>query len=80
MAKQDPFEKAQRSAYSDGKVYFSYAQIHNTICRLVPEIKAFAPDVIVAIGGGGYIPARSRVDFIFKFFKRSNSMIFTLFL
>ena len=59
-AKQSPLGKRQRSlrAAPDGKVYFSYAQIHETICGLVPRIKAFAPDVIVAIGGGGFIPAR----------------------
>jgi hypoxanthine phosphoribosyltransferase len=57
-AKQDPAFKGGRCALSDGKVYFSYPQIHDTICGLVPEIKKFQPDVILAIGGGGYIPAR----------------------
>ena len=56
-AKQDPAYKSLRS-FSDGKVYFSYAQIHETICGLVPDIKKFNPDVIIAIGGGGFIPAR----------------------
>ena len=27
-------------------------------CIQVPQIQEFAPDVIVAIGGGGFIPAR----------------------
>ena len=58
LAKQDPASKVERRAHSDDKVYFSYAQIHRTICSLVPKIKEFKPDVIVAIGGGGYIPAR----------------------
>ena len=58
-AKQDPAGKGTRSEDAHaGKVFFSYAQIHETICGLVPRIKAFAPDVIVAIGGGGFIPAR----------------------
>jgi hypoxanthine phosphoribosyltransferase len=39
-------------------VYFSYAQIHDTVCSLVPRIREFRPDIIVAIGGGGFIPAR----------------------
>jgi hypoxanthine phosphoribosyltransferase len=58
MAKQDPQEKARRVLASDGKMYFSYADIHKTICSLVPGIREFKPDVILAIGGGGYIPAR----------------------
>ena len=29
-----------------------------TICSLVPRIKEFNPTVIIAIGGGGFIPAR----------------------
>jgi hypoxanthine phosphoribosyltransferase len=56
--KQDPAGLALRATHSDGRVYFSYAQIHRTICALVPKIKEFKPDVIVAIGGGGFIPAR----------------------
>ena len=59
-AKQSPRGKALRAlnAAPDGKVYFSYADIHRTICSLHAEIEAFKPDVIVAIGGGGFIPAR----------------------
>lgn len=41
-----------------GKVYFSYSDVHQAICSLVPAIQAFNPSVIVAIGGGGFIPAR----------------------
>ena len=57
-AKQDPQYKQQRSTASDGRVYFSYADIHKCITSLTPQIKEFRPDVIIAIGGGGFIPAR----------------------
>lgn len=39
-------------------MYFSYAQIHSAVSSLVPKVKEFKPDVIIAIGGGGFIPAR----------------------
>lgn len=42
----------------DGKVYFSYADVHSTITSLFPQLKEFNPSVLIAIGGGGYIPAR----------------------
>ena len=42
----------------DGKVYFSYEDIHDAVSASVDKVKAFEPDVIVAIGGGGFIPAR----------------------
>jgi len=42
----------------DGKVYFSYEDIHEAVSASVERVKAFRPDVIVAIGGGGFIPAR----------------------
>lgn len=58
LAKQDPQEKRQRSAAADGRVYFSYAQIHATISALKDKIREWKPDVMVAIGGGGFIPAR----------------------
>jgi uncharacterized protein len=57
-AKQDPAGKNERMAAADGKVYFSYAQIHETVSGLVDRVKEFNPDVIIAIGGGGFIPAR----------------------
>ena len=56
--KQDPTEKSKRALAADGKCYFSYAQIAAAVSRTVPEVEAFAPDVFVAIGGGGFIPAR----------------------
>ena len=57
LAKQDPAYKATKSPL-DGKVYFSYADIHDTVSKLVPKIQEFNPSVIIAIGGGGFIPAR----------------------
>lgn len=41
------------------KVYVSYDQIH-TLCQVTGEriLKEFRPDLIIAIGGGGFIPAR----------------------
>lgn len=57
MAKQDPTYKSTKSTI-DGKVYFSYADIHETVTGLVPKIQEFNPSVIIAIGGGGFIPAR----------------------
>lgn len=58
LPKQDPSEKRQRALAADGKCYFSYAQIAAAVSSTVPEVEAFAPDVFVAIGGGGFIPAR----------------------
>lgn len=42
------------------KRYFSYNQIHRTVAALARRIQAdgFDPDVTVAIGTGGFIPAR----------------------
>lgn len=42
----------------DGKLYFSYSDIHETIINVLEGVKKFNPDVIVAIGTGGFIPAR----------------------
>jgi hypoxanthine phosphoribosyltransferase len=41
-----------------GKMYFTYDQIHEQINSLAKHAKEFHPDYIVAIGGGGLIPAR----------------------
>jgi len=48
------------------KQYLTYNKIHQTIARLSKEILAsgFDPDVIVAIGTGGFIPARILKTFI----------------
>ena len=55
------------------KQYFTYNQIHKTVKKLAGEITAsgFVPDVIVAIGTGGFIPARILKTFI-------NRPIFTV--
>lgn len=43
---------------SDEKQYISYNNVHQ-LCQLTAErIKNFKPDYIIAIGGGGFIPAR----------------------
>ena len=57
-AKQNPAGKGARSKAADGRVYFSYAQIHEAITSLANAVQAFKPDIIVAIGGGGFVPAR----------------------
>eukprot|EP01099_Mayorella_cantabrigiensis_P003586 TRINITY_DN2722_c0_g2_i1.p1 TRINITY_DN2722_c0_g2~~TRINITY_DN2722_c0_g2_i1.p1 ORF type:complete len:183 (+),score=41.05 TRINITY_DN2722_c0_g2_i1:79-627(+) len=47
---------SQPVPWQDGKVYLSYEQIHQTIYNRVEAIKEFKPDLILAIGGGGFIP------------------------
>ncbi|MBN2041283.1 MAG: phosphoribosyltransferase [Spirochaetes bacterium] len=44
----------------DDRIYFSYAKIHNTVKLLSEKIieSGYHADVIVAIGTGGFIPAR----------------------
>lgn len=46
-------------AEDDGKTYVSYDQIH-TLCQVSGDkiLQEFRPDLIIAIGGGGFIPAR----------------------
>lgn len=48
------------------KHYFTYNDIHRTVKKLAKEIQSsgFNPDVIVAIGTGGFIPARILKTFI----------------
>ncbi|MBI9101160.1 MAG: phosphoribosyltransferase [Spirochaetales bacterium] len=48
------------------KIYFTYNDIHRTIKKLAIEIldSGFDVDVIVAIGTGGFIPARMLKTFI----------------
>jgi hypoxanthine phosphoribosyltransferase len=48
------------------KLYFSYADIHQTVKDLFIKIEesGYKPDLIVAIGTGGFIPARMLKTFI----------------
>ncbi len=60
-----------RAAYNQAarrKFYLSYNQIHKTVKRLSEKIisTGYDPDVIVAIGTGGFIPARMLKTFINK--------------
>ena len=51
---------------SEDKIYLSYNEIHRTIKKLAGEIieSGYDPDLIVAIGTGGFIPARIIKTFI----------------
>ena len=40
------------------KIYYTYNNIHNIIINKMNDINNFNPDYIIAIGGGGLIPAR----------------------
>jgi hypoxanthine phosphoribosyltransferase len=55
-------------AIIDGKYHISYTRIHETVRAMADEIRAsgFTPDVIVAIGSGGFIPARILRTFLEK--------------
>ena len=55
-------------AIIDGKYVLSYARIHETVRGMAGVIRAsgFSPDLIVAIGSGGFIPARILRTFIEK--------------
>ncbi|SCU88600.1 LAMI_0D10682g1_1 [Lachancea mirantina] len=43
---------------SDDKQYISYNNVHQLCQESAERIKKFKPDIIIAIGGGGFIPAR----------------------
>lgn len=43
---------------SDEKQYISYNNVHQLCQESAQRIKKFKPDLIIAIGGGGFIPAR----------------------
>jgi len=55
-----------RAFFVEKKYYLSYNQVHRTIRKLADRIiqSGFQPDVIVAIGTGGFIPARIIRTFI----------------
>ena len=42
------------------KIYYTYEDIHNLVRKVAKKIKDdnYQPDVMVAVAGGGYIPAR----------------------
>ncbi len=44
----------------EGKLYLSYRDVHRTVARLAGQIlhSGYDPDLTVAIGTGGFIPAR----------------------
>uniref|UniRef100_A0A7S3YFC3 Uncharacterized protein n=1 Tax=Lotharella globosa TaxID=91324 RepID=A0A7S3YFC3_9EUKA len=44
-AKQDPAEKARRVKAADGRVYFSYAQIHAAVSSMVPKVSSVIPPI-----------------------------------
>jgi uncharacterized protein len=50
------------------KYFFTYEDIHKTSLEIAKRVKAsgFEPDVIVAIGSGGFIPARIMRTFLGK--------------
>ncbi|HUW41649.1 MAG TPA: phosphoribosyltransferase [Rectinemataceae bacterium] len=50
------------------KVHYTYQDIHKTAKDIAGRVKAsgFAPDIIVAIGSGGFIPARILRTFLGK--------------
>ncbi|MCK5155249.1 MAG: phosphoribosyltransferase [Spirochaetales bacterium] len=50
----------------DNKLYVTYNEIHKAVKKLAMKIENsdFDPDVIVAIGSGGFIPARILKTFI----------------
>ncbi len=50
----------------DTKIYVTYNDIHQAVKRLAEQVResGFEPDVIVAIGSGGFIPARILKTFI----------------
>ena len=48
------------------KIFYTYNNIHNIIHNSIDSLKEYNPDVIVAIGGGGLIPARIIRSYIEK--------------
>lgn len=51
---------------ADEKMYISYNNIHQLCQQASETIKEFNPDLIIAIGGGGFIPARMLRTFVRK--------------
>lgn len=51
---------------SNDKMYISYNNVHQLCQESAEKIKQFNPDLIIAIGGGGFIPARMLRTFLKK--------------
>ncbi|CAI5756389.1 unnamed protein product [Candida verbasci] len=51
-------------ASDDDKMYISYNNVHQLCQESADKIKQFKPDLIIAIGGGGFIPARMLRSFL----------------
>lgn len=60
--------RASRVESAMDKYYFTYQDIHRTVKSLAERVEkaGYASDVIVAIGSGGFIPARMLRTFINK--------------
>merc|ERR1719471_1927391 len=50
--------------HPDGKLYFAYSDIHKYVGKVAQQVRDFRPDVMLAIGGGGFIPARILRTFV----------------
>lgn len=49
----------EKPEVNDGKIYVSYNEIHKICQNMASKIlKEFDPNLMIAIGGGGFIPAR----------------------
>jgi hypoxanthine phosphoribosyltransferase len=46
------------------KVYYTYNDIHRQVADLAKKVQQFKPELMVAIGGGGLVPARILRTFI----------------
>lgn len=54
----------------DTKLYISYNRVHQLVKESVERYRInddFKPDLMIAIGGGGFIPARILVIYIFVY-------------
>ena len=54
----DIIDNEKSPKYLHEKIYYNYDHIHDVVNSIVPQVKQYNPDVIIAIGGGGFIPAR----------------------
>lgn len=61
------------------KLYYSYNQLHKLIQETAkPILDSFRPDIIIAIGGGGFIPARILRTFLKRSKTDKNIPIFAI--